>query len=36
MPFNMGTGPFASVGYDVLFTPLKNEYLIEVATVEYV
>jgi NAD(P)H-flavin reductase/ferredoxin len=31
---SMGTGPFASVGYDVLFTPLKDEYLIEVATVK--
>lgn len=26
---SMGTGPFASVGYDILFTPLKDEYLIE-------
>lgn len=29
---SMGTGPFASVGYDVIFTPLKDKYLIEVAT----
>ena len=31
---SMGTGPFASVGYDILFTPLENEYLVEVATVK--
>ena len=29
---SMGTGPFASTGYDLLFTPIKDEYLIEVAT----
>jgi NAD(P)H-flavin reductase/formate hydrogenlyase subunit 6/NADH:ubiquinone oxidoreductase subunit I len=31
---SMGTGPFASVGYDILFTPLKNEYLVEVASLK--
>ena len=31
---SMGTGPFASVGYDILFTPLENEYLIEVVSVK--
>ena len=31
---SMGTGPFASVGYDILFTPLENEYLVEVASVK--
>lgn len=31
---SMGTGPFATVGYDILFTPLKNEYLIEVGSVK--
>lgn len=29
---SMGTGPFASVGYDILFTPLEDKYLVEVAT----
>jgi NAD(P)H-flavin reductase/heterodisulfide reductase subunit C len=29
---SMGTGPFATMGYDILFTPLKNEYLIEVGS----
>jgi ferredoxin len=27
-----GTGPFAAVGYDVLFTPLENVYLVEVGS----
>ena len=31
---SMGTGPFASVGYDVLFTKLDYGYLVEVATVK--
>jgi NAD(P)H-flavin reductase/heterodisulfide reductase subunit C len=29
---SMGTGPFASTGYDLLFTLLKDEYLVEVTT----
>lgn len=29
---SMGTGPFANSGYDLLFTPLKEGYLIEIAT----
>lgn len=29
---SMGTGPFASSGYDLLFTPLKEVYLVEAAT----
>jgi len=29
---SMGTGPFASVGYDILFTKLNYGYLVEVAT----
>lgn len=29
---SMGTGPFAKKGYDVIFTPIDDEYLIEVAT----
>ena len=29
---SMGTGPFAEVGYDILFTPLEDEYLVEVAS----
>lgn len=29
---SMSTGPFASVGYDILFTPLEDKYLVEVAT----
>jgi len=31
---SMGTGPFASVGYDILFTKLNYGYLVEVATVK--
>lgn len=27
-----GTGPFAKAGYDLLFTPIKDKYLVEVAT----
>ncbi|KOA20686.1 anaerobic sulfite reductase subunit A [Clostridium homopropionicum DSM 5847] len=29
---SMGTGPFASSGYDLLFTPLKDAYLVEIGT----
>ena len=29
---SMGTGPFTSSGYDVLFTPLKDSYLVEAGT----
>ncbi|MGH4117594.1 4Fe-4S dicluster domain-containing protein [Clostridium sp.] len=29
---SMGTGPFAGEGYDILFTPLEHEYLIEVGS----
>lgn len=29
---SMGTGPFASRGYDVIFTPINDSYLLEVAT----
>jgi ferredoxin len=29
---SMGTGPFANSGYDLLFTPLKDEFLIEIGT----
>lgn len=29
---SVGIGPFASIGYDILFTPLRDEYLVEVAT----
>ncbi|MGV8981421.1 4Fe-4S dicluster domain-containing protein [Clostridium sp.] len=31
---SMDTGPFASVGYDILFTPLESEYLVEVSSVK--
>jgi len=31
---SMDIGPFASVGYDILFTPLDNEYLVEVASIK--
>jgi NAD(P)H-flavin reductase/ferredoxin len=31
---SMGTGPFATLGYDILFTPIQNEYLIEVGSVK--
>lgn len=31
---SMGTGPFASTGYDILFTELQDNYLIEVATLK--
>ena len=31
---SMGTGPFASVGYDILFTKLDYGYLVEVASVK--
>ncbi|MBK5242275.1 4Fe-4S dicluster domain-containing protein [Clostridium sp.] len=29
---SMGTGPFARVGYDILFTPLEHEYLVEIGS----
>ncbi|MCJ7687800.1 MAG: hypothetical protein MUO60_00505, partial [Clostridiaceae bacterium] len=29
---SMGTGPFAREGYDILFTPLEHEYLIEIGS----
>lgn len=29
---SMGTGPFAKCGYDLLFTPLDDSYLVEVGT----
>ena len=29
---SMGTGPFANSGYDLLFTTLEDEYLVEVGT----
>jgi NAD(P)H-flavin reductase/formate hydrogenlyase subunit 6/NADH:ubiquinone oxidoreductase subunit I len=31
---SMGTGPFASTGYDILFTEIKDDYLIEVASLK--
>lgn len=29
---SMGTGPFATVGYDILFTQLEHEYLVEIGS----
>jgi len=31
---SMGTGPFATVGYDLLFTPLELGYLVEIANIK--